>query len=867
MHDIDLNSFKERELDILHLMAQGRSNKEIAQQLFITKETVRWYNKQIYSKLGTSRRVEAIEKARQHGLITAEQHATPPRRLHNLPSNLTPLFGRSQELSQINQLIAQRRYRLITLTGIGGTGKTRLALAVAREQLANFADGVWFVSLAEADHTDDILPAIADALQLQLSNDKSVEQQLHAFLARRKLLLILDNLEQLPRDTADIFLTLLDQAEQIVLLTTSRSRLHVRVEKLIPIEGLDVPATSTAEKLSDYSSVALFLERAERLTIAPILESEHPTVAEICRMVTGLPLAIELAAAMTELFDVAEIAATLQTDISALESTMVDVPPRQRSLRAVFEYSWRLLTPAQQQGLAQLSLFRQPFDLDSAETVAQINRHDLSTLRRSSWLQVTTDNRYRIHELLRQFGQERLEANEKWLQETSKRFILFHLHFLRDQLPELERDLTGATLASFRQRRIDCIQAWWMGVAEGRYEPLSACAQPLSIMLRESGLRAEGLALIVETIAAIEAIAHKKDLLSRQRLLAYLYWMQTESILLTDSSNEMLTLLQTARRYALQVEETKLLIHIDLGILRTLVFLHNYDEADPLLTTLTPLVRQHGTHFQRVRFGILHGSLTRSRDQLAKCERIYQETLALIDVDAMPLAAARFQTEVAFFSIDSGQTERAVSLLMSAHDIYERADMQNSKAMVQDGLGYALLLVGRYEKAERHLDESIRYFEAAHHISMGCSPRWKLGYLASRRGEWERAETHWRIVVANQKPLSPFDDLFSNSHLADILCRKGDVAAGAVLLTPFLPTALAQSESEGLYSMTAVALYHALRLMEHDSAEIILHNAVRALLLKAEQFTDPTMRHRFLHNAPGHGDLLKAAEMAGLSVR
>src|SRR5690606_28464505 len=279
------DTFNERELEVLRLIAEGWSNREIADELIISVNTVRWYNKQIYSKLGVHSRTLAIARARNMGLLAVdssspaaampeqEQTVEPtPALRHNLPAQLTPFIGRRRELNELADLLADPDVRLITIIGPGGIGKTRLAIETARSQIDAFEHGVYLVSLAPLDisgsvsyfgatMSDFIIQAVADAIGLSFYAGREPGRQLIEFLRDRQLLLVMDNFEHLLAGV-DVLDEMLQAAPKLQVLATSRETLGIYGEAVYPLAGL--PLTAGEAAAQEHDSLHLFVQSARR---------------------------------------------------------------------------------------------------------------------------------------------------------------------------------------------------------------------------------------------------------------------------------------------------------------------------------------------------------------------------------------------------------------------------------------------------------------------------------------------------------------------------------------------------------------------------------------------------------------------------
>lgn len=327
-----------------------------------------------------------------------QSSASQPAVLVNLPVQSTPFIGRQVELAQIRDYLADENCRLLTLVGSGGAGKTRLALETARALRANFADDVLFVSLASITDAALIPGVIANALRLTLSDISEV--QVLAYLRAKTMLLILDNCEQLGNGLAWLS-DLLAAAPSIKMLATSRERLQLAEEWVYNVPELDT-----------QQAIALFQQTAHRLNSVFDTAGQQSEVMTICQLVENLPLAIELAAGWTSLMSCAEIARHIQEDIDFLTASTRNVPERHRSLRAVFDHSWKLLTPAEQRAMLKLSVFR-GWTADESSAIAGANLLMLRALVDKSLVRAAGNGRYDLHELTRQYAADKLREAGK----------------------------------------------------------------------------------------------------------------------------------------------------------------------------------------------------------------------------------------------------------------------------------------------------------------------------------------------------------------------------------------------------------------------------------------------------------------------
>lgn len=326
--------------------------------------------------------------------------------VYNVPAPTTPLIGRERETKELISLLTQGAARLVTITGPGGTGKTRLALEVGSELQDYWSGGVCFVDLAPLAEPREIAPAIAVALNYQAAElSQSLEQQLLSSLGPRRLLLILDNFEHL-LGGRDFVNDILHRCPLISILATSRQRLNLASETRYDLGGLALPPESGLAGALTSTAVQLFVDNARRtLPDFTVTHDSFGDVVRICQLVEGMPLGIVLAATWLEVLSPAEIAAEIEQSLTFLTAELVDLPARQRSMQAVFEGSWQFMPPDEQAVMARLSVFRGGFTREAAEGVAGASLKMLLALVNRSLLQRQPDSdRFTMHELLRQFA-------------------------------------------------------------------------------------------------------------------------------------------------------------------------------------------------------------------------------------------------------------------------------------------------------------------------------------------------------------------------------------------------------------------------------------------------------------------------------
>src|SRR5688572_2488703 len=365
----------------------------------------------------------------------------------NLPATFTSLIGRDKDIAAVQDYLTHPDIRLVTLIGAPGIGKTRLSIASASKSLAEFADGVFFVALAQLDQPSLIPSAIAQALGYVEKSDLPAEKRLMEGIGNKRTLLVLDNCEHLIEHVAPLASSLLLACSRLKILTTSREALGIPGEWLYSVPALDMPKEYSivdVETISEFPALVLFAERARAARSDFALNAENiGVVASICSQLDGLPLAIELIAARVKTLSIQQIAARLDDRFALLTSGSRIAPSRQQTLRATLDWSYELLTETERELFRQLSVFVGGFTLEALESVALLDSNQsileaLSRLVDKSLLLVEQQDqpRYRFLEPIRQYARDKLnETGESNL--IQDRHLNYYLRVADDAEPYL----------------------------------------------------------------------------------------------------------------------------------------------------------------------------------------------------------------------------------------------------------------------------------------------------------------------------------------------------------------------------------------------------------------------------------------------
>jgi predicted ATPase/DNA-binding NarL/FixJ family response regulator len=424
----------------------------------------------------------------------------------NLPAQPTPFIGREQEIASLQALLADPACRLLTLVGPGGIGKTRLALETAAAQLEHFRDGIYFIPLQSLSSPDFIVSAIAEVVGFQFYLADNPEQQLMDYLRPKIILLVLDNFEHL-LDGVEFLPLLLTHAPQVKLLTTSRETLNLQEEWLYPVKGMGFPDNEAVQDIQAYSAVRLFTQTAHRMRPDFSLDDEREAVIHICKLVEGMPLALEMTAAWLKRLPCQEIAEEIMRGLDILETPARNVPPRHRSMRAVFEHSWNLLTASERDAFKKLSVFRGGFPKEAAQSVAGASRGLLAALVDKSLLRVETDGRYTIHELLRQYAEEQLNVSPQAGEAAHNMHASYYVEFLSQKWEPLRTHRQRVALDEIGLEIDNVHTAWQWIVSHRKVDQINKAASSLWYFHDLLDRNLEAVELFGQAIEALRSIS------------------------------------------------------------------------------------------------------------------------------------------------------------------------------------------------------------------------------------------------------------------------------------------------------------------------------------------------------------------------
>jgi predicted ATPase/transcriptional regulator with XRE-family HTH domain len=436
---------------------------------------------------------------------------------HRIPLQTTPLIGREAELAAMGRLFNDTQCRLLTLTGMGGIGKTRLAIEFALRIQGDYPGGVYYFPLTSIISPDKIVPAIADVLNFGFSGPSDPKEQLFNYIAsqiRQEALFIFDNLEHLLIQTptgdsksgvVELTSEILECLPNVKILGTSRERLNVHGEWTYELHGLSVPPTNLVGRMEEYDSIVLFVKSAQRIrSDFQATADEQQSLVQISQLVDGVPLAIELAAAWVGMLSCQEIAREIQSNMDFLTSSMRDIPERHRSIRATFDHSWKLLSDEERGVLCQLSVFQGGFDRNAALQIVGASLALLASLNAKSLVRCTESGRYDLHQVIRQYASSHLN-HHPCNPETYTRHSEYYLAMLEDQEPLLKSASQQEAIRQLTGEVDNIYAAWVWAIENNKFAQLGQAGRAFGWYFEIAGMYREGIEQFEPLVQALKA--------------------------------------------------------------------------------------------------------------------------------------------------------------------------------------------------------------------------------------------------------------------------------------------------------------------------------------------------------------------------
>lgn len=650
-------------------------------------------------------------------LLAAVQSLEQPLRntLPSLPQTRTPLFGRERELAAIAAWIDSEA-RLLSLVGVGGIGKTSLALNGLRHTNA--------VLVSLAGFTGSSLTAsVATALGAVLPGQAEASLELMTWLARRPAqILLLDNVEQCLEATRD-FLKLIAPTPWRVVVT-SRLRIALREEQILELEGLACPAD--AEDLSTASAL-LFFAAAKRVSGRFTLESSQaPALVRLCNLLAGTPLALELAASWLRLLSLSEITEEVARNLDFLEGGLQHLPPQQNGLRAVFTHSYKLLSHGQQIALARLAIFRGGFTRSAALDITKVSHRDLLALTDASLIKRSLiADRWQVHELIRQYASEHLRADALEWQTVAEAHAGYYLELAR---------VTPAVELHEEYDNFRSVLTW--SVSGHDAAPALELATQLRLYWSGRGLVQEGSAWL---IAALDLYPLGDQLAVRARLVLAEF-LQTQG-----QSRAAQAQIRTAQSTARDLKRTDLESLCQTMYARLAHRTSQYEAAmrhcvEALRLAGEDLHCQAAAHRWLGRAEIFKGDLQDATRHVETALRIYRKAADFEAVAHCLNSLALIATQRKDYAVSRACFAEALAL----HQTHKE---KHGQALNLSGMGWLEFLVGDLSAAQAFTEQSLEMLHELGHQWEVLNAQLNLGHIAAKRDSPVQAHSHYRAVL------------------------------------------------------------------------------------------------------------------------
>jgi predicted ATPase/DNA-binding XRE family transcriptional regulator len=703
---------------------ERRPSREVAELLAGCLE-IPVKQRQIFLKVArTELRVDQLASINSLAQTTIPQHL-PPRPSSNLPIPPTPLLGREQELAAIAQLLQNAQCRLLTLTGLGGIGKTRLAIEAASRQREAFADGIYFVPLAPVQTGEHIIPAIAQAIGFSFYGSAELARQLLNYLQTKEMLLVLDNLEHILPSTnggdepgINLLSDLLNYAPGIKLLATSRERLYLHGEWIFEVHSLPIPSIVQMKGLETNSAIQLLLQTANRVQPASytLTTNNRACCVRICQLTQGIPLGLELAATWMRFLSCEEIVQEIERNLDFLAIAVRDMPERHRSLRATFNYSWNLLSVEERRVMRQISLFRGGFRREAAEQVANTTLPLLSALVDKSLLQRTAAGRYQFHEFIQQYAHDYLQRDSEEYALTQERHSYYYLNLLQRREPALKSAGQKEVVAELTAEIDNIRRAWAWAVSHSKRAELTQAVRSLSWFYDLKGWLQEGVTVFGRAVEALAQSTQGGDAEENLVLWAEMLTRQGYFCFRSGQSELAKTLLQRSLAILSPLENETTLADTMMYLGMTAWVTGDYPEARRLLQESLALYQNYDAWSRAFCLGQI-GAVAYTLGEYNEAKALLSQSLAAWRVVGDPRGI--------MFSLSFlGTVVLALNEYTLAQQLLRESLILASTIGDRWGIGTALSHLGLAAQAQGEYEEARYLFQESLTLSQEIGERW-----------------------------------------------------------------------------------------------------------------------------------------------
>jgi predicted ATPase/transcriptional regulator with XRE-family HTH domain len=713
-----------------------------------------------------------------------------------IPLPTTPLIGRELEISALEKLFKDPQCRLLTLTGIGGIGKTRLAIEFALKSMGIFPGGIYYIPLSPVKSAREMIATIADVLDFRFFGSTEPKEQLINHLAngiKQDALLVFDNLEHLlTRDptsnqisgAAELVSEFLQRLPTLKILGTSRERMNLHGEWMYELHGLSVPPKDYVGRLDHYDSIELFIKSAQRIkTDFQVLPEDQNYLMQVCQLVDGVPLAIELAAAWVSVLSCQEIAQEIKANLDFLSTSMMNIPERHRSIRATFNHSWSLLPEEERRVLCQLSVFRGGFDRKAAEQITGAKIDLLASLTSKSLVHRTEAGGYDLHEVIRKYALDYLNEDSKCT-ETYLRHCQYYLTLVRSE----EKSLKSAS----QQDAVRCLtgeidnirSAYQWAINHKDFDQLGSAVRGFGWYYEITGLYREGIEQLELLVQALNS-GKQDDQWCRILGMTYihqalLYFRKGEferaqtlyedgiAVLSTNSDQDLLAdamtflgtilhlngdyarsrhLLEKGLSFALESKDKWFEAFSIFSLGYTDSLMGNYMEGYQQMLVGSALWREIGDP-QSIAMGL--NFMVPTLIQLGRYDEakiIMLESIALCEQSKNRWGLGTAYRHLGLACIAASQFEEARAHILKSLEIFGEFAEGWDIAKSQTYLGDIAMKVGNFPEAHQYYQDAMKLSLAVHAFPIALDALLGIGSIQMQSGEMENALMFFYFIL------------------------------------------------------------------------------------------------------------------------
>ncbi len=761
----------------------------------------------------------------------AESHSKPaPADIvkTNLPELTGPLIGRQDELARLTDRFNEPAKQLVTLVGTGGIGKSRLALQAAHDLVGDMLGGVFWIDFTSHDSSSYIVPAIAKALDLRINKESRLpEKQLMDWLKPKQALLVFDNFDDMI-DEAPFLADLLDQSVTLKILVTSRERLNLQQEQVFPLEGLEFPRSAEDFRDGDYPAVAFFVEAARKInpTFSLTVDNIDGVIA-ICRLVSGMPLSLELAAAWIDMLSPAEIAKEIKNSLDFLETNLRNVPERHKSIRAIFDASWDKLSPSEKKIFGRLTIFHGGFSRRAARSVAGASLPVMARLVDRSLIRYdATKESYRLNGLLRQYGADQLEKQEsaESLADLHERHSVYYLEALSERNTKIKGDGQQTAISEIGRDLNNVRKAWRWAIQHQKSDLIQIGMEPFANFLEFKGRYTEGETIFLDLLDPLKNLPDQK--VGQTLYLNAITWLSVFEFALNKvdrgerSLNAANRIVEEMVAQDKKVDRQRAFVLAQLG---NLEMTRDPEKARSFYLQALELHERLKMGWEQASTMMALGSAERILGNFEQASHWFSKSLEIRQQIGDQIGAAGTLATMSELCRNRGQFYEAILQAQNGVDLARQIKNDNVLAIALSELAMALYYDGQFPKQHQALVETMMLNERLNH-----------GH--------KLAQTYFRLSMANCA-LGQFDDAQLNTQKGLNLARQMDNQAQIALLF-FAQAIIAQSV--GSFDSSKQLLQNGLAAFPPTTPPTD-KNATQILIALAEyRIGNPTPAKRYL---------------------